>query len=101
MENKVLRITMPDSSKWDVPVIIIANDRANYYKDEFNNDLNESLEKDTLPLFRESDYEIVDWAANNMDWDDVKEFAKQVPDSPKPVDFQEGWLNGEKEVLTL
>ena len=77
MENKVLRITMPDSSKWDVPVIIIANDRANYYKYEFNNDLNESLEKDTLPLFRESDYEIVDWAANNMDWDDVKEFAKR------------------------
>lgn len=42
--------------------------------------------------------EIIDWASNNMNWNDVKDHAVKV--SVKEVDFQEGWVNGEKEVIT-
>jgi len=46
-----LRITMPDGSRWDVPISIIANDRANYYKNEFGDSLQRSLDEDTWPVF--------------------------------------------------
>jgi len=94
--DKELHITMPDSSVWAAPVQLIATNRAEYYAREFGGDVNRSLAEDTLPLFRSDDFEIEDWAANNMNWSDVQHAAKCI--SPGDVDFQDGWVNGEKEV---
>ena len=96
--TKYLRTTMPDGSKWDVPVDVIARDRATYYADEFGNDIEKSLSEDTLPLFNQDPFEIEDWAKNSMNWEDVAEFAKRV-ENPPGVDFNEGWVNGEKKVI--
>lgn len=94
--DKELHVTMPDGSVWAVPVQLIATNRAEYYAGEFGGDVNRSLAEDTLPLFRSDDFEIEDWAANNMDWSDVQHAAKCV--SAGDVDFQEGWVNGDKTV---
>lgn len=96
--SKYLRITMTDGSKWEVPVRVIAKHRAEHYKHEFGNDLQRSLDEDTMPLFIADDFEIEDWAANNMDWNDVSFFARKVKE-PDPPYFDEGWRNGEKEVV--
>lgn len=96
----MLRVTMDDGSKWDVPVMAIAENRAGNYKDEFGDDLQRSLNEDTLPLFEEAGYEIVDWASNNMDWSDVRDRAKKVSDPPTP-DYQEGWVNGDMEIIDV
>jgi hypothetical protein len=97
---KYLRVTMSDGSRWDVPVEVIARSRATYYASEFGGDAEKSLKEDTLPLFEEDSYEIEDWAASNMNWSDVAEVARRAPDVPKPeVDYQEGWLNGDKEIV--
>lgn len=102
IENKFLKVTMPDGSKWKVPVRIIAEDRARYYfedRKEFKS-LEESLRKDTLPLFEEDECEIEDWASNNMNWEDVEKYAEQIKSSKMNYeDFQEGWINGEKEII--
>jgi len=99
--NKFLRVTMPDGSKWDIPAKPIAEERARYYAKsdtgkesgpEFDKVFNELVE-DAL----EDTYEIIDWASNNMNWSDVKDVAKKVSDME--IDFQEGWVNGEKEVV--
>ena len=45
------------------------------------------------------EYELQDWAANNMDWDDVKDYAKKADIEPIEVDYQEGWINGKKEIV--
>lgn len=97
--NRFLVVDMPDGSSWAVPVEIVARNRAANYSDEFDGDVERSLIEDTLPLFADS-YEVEDWAANNMNWSDVSEFAKPVKPTAKP-DYQAGWLNGEKRVLTL
>ncbi|WP_287790925.1 hypothetical protein [Atlantibacter sp.] len=97
--NKELQITMPDGSVWAVPVQIIASNRADYYAKEFGGDIQRSLAEDTLPLFRASGYEIEDWAANNMNWSDVQHAARCV--TPSEVDYQEGWVNGEKSVVEV
>lgn len=88
---------MPDGSLWDVPVMAIARHRAAYYADEFDGDVERSLKEDTLPLFADDDYQIKDWASNNMDWSDVAEVAWQF--SKSKTDFQEGWVNGRKEIV--
>lgn len=96
---KYLRVEMPDGSRWDVPVDVIARSRATYYAHEIDGNVERSLREDTLPLFAEDESEIYDWAANNMNWSDVVSFAERVPDSGRPVDYQEGWCNGEKEIV--
>ena len=95
--NMHYRVHMEDGSKYDVPLLIIALNRAQYYAKQDNITLQESLDNDTLPMF-ENDEEIEDWARNNMDWDDVSSLAKCVK-TPDDVDFQESWMNGEFEIV--
>jgi hypothetical protein len=96
---KVLRVNMPDGSKWDVPVSAIAQHRAEYYAHEFGGDVQESLNEDTLPLFEADHYEVEDWAANNMNWSDVERVA--VMSAAGEIDYQDGWVNGGKEVVEI
>ncbi|WP_213067179.1 hypothetical protein [Acinetobacter sp. CFCC 10889] len=92
--SKCLVVTMSDESQWAVPVEFIARHRAAYYAiKEYEGNIAESLRDDTLPLFESEQYEIHDWAANNMNWSDVQCVAVQVE---KPsVDYEDGWCNGE------
>ena len=91
-----LHVTMPDGSIWQVPVHVIACNRARHYKNEFDGDVSRSLLEDTAPLFNSDTAEIIDWAVNNMDWSDVEKYAVMIK---KPdVDYQEGWMNGEKSI---
>lgn len=96
--HKLMTVTMPDGSKWGVPVDMIARDRATFYADEFGGDIERSLAEDTIPLFESSDYEIYDWAVNNMDWSDFDGHHVKVSEAPQP-DFEEAWLNGAKDFL--
>lgn len=96
MKEKMLRITMPDGSVWEVPAMMIALNRTNYYAEndgfkpdskEWNDELKHSLTSE----------ELIDWSANNMDWSDVSASARMVKNGD--VDYQEGWVNGDKEVV--
>lgn len=99
--NKYLQITMPDGSKWGVPVDIIARNRAEFYADrDFDGDVERSLAEDTVPIFEEDEYAIEDWAANNMNWSDVEAHAVKLTEAPQP-DFQEAWVNGDKEIVLV
>ncbi len=42
---KYLRVNMPDGSKWDVPVSVIAQNRAAEYAHEFDGDVQKSLDE--------------------------------------------------------
>jgi len=99
LEHKALRVEMPDGSRWDVPVMAIARNRAANYADEHDGDVERSLQEDTLPLFQDEPYEIEDWAANDMDWRDVMSVARMV--KAPSADYQEGWVNGEKEIVEI
>lgn len=95
---KVLRITMPDGSEWEVPASLIAKHRAGYY--EYNEQ--STAYKNEFQATMQNDYTLLDWAPNNMDWSDVSAHAKQVmPPNPPEVDFQEAWVNGPKEIRDI
>ena len=93
--HKYLTVTMPDGSVWGVPVEMIARDRAKHYASEFGGDVERSLAEDTLPMFEDDEYEIEDWAVNNMNWSDFDGHQVKIADPPEP-DFQEAWMSGPK-----
>ena len=93
---KYLRVTMPDGSKWDVPANVIANHRALIRERDEQGTYTKELE-----FAIADDFELEDWAANNMNWRDVQHFAERFEDAPATVDYQEGWTNGEKEVVDV
>jgi ATP sulfurylase len=92
----MLEIKMDDGSVWAVPVMEIARNRAEEYAHEFGGDVELSLKEDTIPLFELDEYEIIDWAAGNMNWSDVKDVAVCIK-QPNP-NYQNGWVNGTKKV---
>lgn len=83
-----------------MPVDMIARNRAAHYAHEFGGDVERSLKFDTLPLFESDDYLIEDWAENNMNWDDFKGHQFKLSSEQRP-NFQEGWVNGKKEVVEV
>lgn len=92
---------MSDHSKWDIPADLIATDRANYYVakegEEKNPKINASIFKSEYKFTMEDNSELIDWAANNMNWDDVQDSAVCVEIAT--IDYQEGWFNGDKEII--
>ena len=103
MKQKYLRITMPDGSRWDVPAVFIAKSRATYYAAHDTNTTNgpkfDKVYKEEFQNTMSDDSELSDWAANNMNWVDVSSVACKVQIEEEEIDYQEGWLNGEKEIV--
>lgn len=88
-----IHITMGDGTVWAVPAHLVAHNRASYYAD----DPDSSYEAE-YAFTMGDDYELTDWAAGNMNWEDVAASARKVSDPPPP-NFQQGWVNGEKRVV--
>jgi hypothetical protein len=101
--DKLYIVEMPSRNKWMINVGFIANHRAEYFAKEFDGDVKKSLLEDTLPIFEADEYEIEDWAKNNLDWDDVKSSALLVKNVNKDdtEDLKEGWMNGDVEIMEL
>jgi hypothetical protein len=99
---KMLHITMSDNSVWKVPVEAVCANRARYYaeKEAPRGEDYAEYYRNEFSICMNDASEIVDWAANNMNWDEVKHVAIEVRAHPLPTpeDFQEGWVNGDKEV---
>lgn len=87
MASKFLRVTMPDNTRWDVPLELIAQSYVDHYP--------------AIPLDHalNAESELMDHAENNMNWVDVKDRARIVDSHSYSIDYQDGWCNGEKEVV--
>lgn len=89
-----LRVAMPDGSRWDVPAQLVADSRDDHYRED---------NEDTIGFIRDGrldEFDLLDWAASNMNWDDVAHAAVKVEEpSPPSPDFQDGWVNGEKDIV--
>lgn len=94
--KKYYKIKMSNGKQYKIPVAVIANDRAKYYAKEFDGDLEKSLNEDTIPLFESDEYEIEDWAKNNMNWHEVLPHAIRIYESDS-YDYESGWINAEVE----
>lgn len=99
LDDVYYRVEMPDGSEWEVPIMVLIKDRAKAYANfDFDGDLDAAI-RGTIEEIDADDYIIIDWARNNMNWDDVKEHAVKV-ESEEEVDYQEGWVNGGSYIIT-
>jgi len=103
---KYLYVEMPNGEWWKLPCAIIASDRAMYFSKRYaeKNGLNfeeqQKVYKTEYKYTMNDEYEIFDWASNNMNWTDVKDFAICVGSSPlNQREFQKGWINGNKKII--
>ena len=84
-----LQVTMDDESVWNVPVDLIIDDRT---------DTRECEREETEKYFKQYPDELIDWAENNMNWEDVVESSVLVKEPNEPS-YQDGWANGEKKIV--
>ena len=95
--KQYFRVTMPDGSKWDVPVMAIIRHRAEHYSS--GNAIARTKEYFTAGDGAPDLDEISDWAENNMNWDEVVSIAKRAKEAEDEPDYEDGWVNGEKEIV--
>lgn len=94
--NKNYYLKFSDGSTWAVPIYTIMMNHAEFYAGRSGTDPMTVLEKETIPFFEEDDYNIEDWAKNNMNWTDVVEHAIQVT---KPIlDYQIEWTTSKVKI---
>ena len=105
---KCLQVTMPNGERWVVPISIIAKDRATYYankdaeKEGLSGTERDERYEEEYDLAMEDSLEIYDWAPNNMNWVDVKDYATFIgSEKLSDRDYQEGWVNGEKKIIDI
>lgn len=88
--GKSLIIKSPDGAEWSVQVSQIVIHRSQTY-----GGTDESL-TETVELFESDEYEIKDWAKNNMNWADVEKFARKIKEPS--YDMQDIWVDGEMRI---
>ncbi len=89
-EEMILFIQFSDGTIWGIPAKIIAENRAKHYA-------NVDIDGDYYAEFNhamENSFEITDWAVGNMDWEDVKEHAKQI--GGIEANYNEEWYSAKK-----
>lgn len=87
-----VQIAFPTGHVFEIPTAVIANDRAKSmqqrHPDEFPN-LEAALE-DTTELFKDSSYDVQDWARNNMNWSELEPQARLIRYAPAALDHING-----------
>lgn len=89
--NENLRITMPDGSKWDVAVHMVAYMVANKY-------CNSKFEMENYFDKLYADPKLLVEEASKLSWHTIERFAKMV-DGLDYDDFQTGLTSGKKEIV--
>lgn len=91
--SKYIRVDMPDGSKWDVPAAVVA---TNYVDNHFGKTRN-YVWRQSFDAVMEQPDTLLDWAESNINWSYVEPHAQKVQDAD--IDYQDGWVNGQKEVV--
>lgn len=97
---KYLRVTFSNGEVYDIPAKTIALQRASYFaaRDATKGDSRyDTICEQEFRFAMEDDYEIQDWAFNNMDWEDVKQSAVCV--YVNKADYHREWPNANNVII--
>lgn len=100
MSEKILVVTFSDGTRWQIPALFIARHRAAYYaklETELNGADYQEIFDGEVEFALEDEYELEDWAKNNMNWIDVVLVARRLPDGK--CDYAKEWMNAEMEAV--
>lgn len=89
---KLIELTTTAKAVWTIPAHIVCGNRASYYSKE-----GPGVKEEEFTFCMENDDEIIDWAKNNMNWEDVSHEARLVEDVEE--DMNREWGAGDMEVI--
>ena len=101
---KYLVVEMSDKTQWAIPARLIAINRAQYYAAldaERGDGEYEDVFATEVEYAMSINYEITDWAANNMNWEDVCSHAIQLKMPPPGISYHKDWANARKFVKEI
>lgn len=90
---KEMVIKLSDGTEYALNVDIIIQNRANFYVNDFNGDIKKSY-ADSISLFQKDVSAILEWAVEEMNWEDVEKHAVKIK-TATPLDMQDEWINCE------
>ncbi len=103
-----VQVTFSNGEKFEVAGLVIAHPRATYYTNADHGILTTKNHAEwTEHHTKELDYalnngeELLTWIQNNMNWADVKQYAKKLPMQDHNVDFEKEFLDAKFEVLEI
>lgn len=86
-------VEFENNDRFFIPAQAIADDRdENYASDE----------EDTIGFILAGSldgYDLTDWLSNNMNWEDVEEFAVKLKPKEEPFTYDDGWGSAEKDYV--
>ena len=92
--GKFLAVEFSDGTTYVIPVKFTAEHRASYYANldaDRGEDFQSVYDAEVRFALKCTD-EILDWAANNMDWSDVHDVAKLLR-RDVPADYEAEWAS--------
>lgn len=103
MNKKFIIITFSNGEKYKIPAEFIAVARAKYYADlDSRRDINikyDEIYQQELEYSLNNNDEILDWADNNMNWEDVKDVTTFIEQIKEEINYEKEWTNSEKEIV--
>ena len=102
--TKYLYVTFSNREIWRVEAEKIAKIRAEYYVDvdiANGNRLEENRKKamkEEIDFVLNDTYEIIDWASNNMNWEDLVFLGIELFNKGNSLDYEEGYSGADLEV---
>ena len=94
--GKILQVTMPDASVWEIPAEIVAKDYAGR---AVITDPSADFEE-KFSCMMDDRHALISWATESMDSKNVARHAHKIlPPVYEVMDFQKGWVKGEKRMI--
>ena len=97
LATKYIHIDMPDGFTYAIPVMVIAENKGYCIAKNYDDDFYAAMTEEVLPKFESLEYEIIDWAKNNMNWSDVEKHAIRL-EKKREIDYHDVWVNGEMTI---
>ena len=95
--EKILRVKFSNGDEFGIPVRVIAENRADYYADIDGYDKESNEWEQEVQNAINSEYDIEDWAANNMNWSELEPYAEPLDKSD--IDYEDDWGDADKKVV--
>lgn len=76
--EKYLKIKCSDGKLFIIPALVVAEDRANYYSKIDGYDIESNEWQNEIKYAMDDEYELKDWIKGNMNWEDLKPYAKKI-----------------------
>lgn len=95
--EKYLKIRFPNGDLFVIPARIIADNRAKYYSTIDGYDKGSIEWEEEIQNALNDEFEIYDWAGNNMNWADLVPYAKKIEDL-SDYDYEDEWSEAKIEI---